>query len=345
MAGFTRRELLLRAGSVGAAAAVDLVSGVSLLSATMRSASAQAKKITIRLVHDLAAADPRQTGALRFAELAAKYTNGEVEVQVFPNHVLATEQESIRQMRNGSLAMGLLGGNVATIDPIWAFFGMPYLFTSYEAADKVFESETGRDILGMLPKYGLVGLSFFCDGFRDVTNSRNPIVEPKDMAGLKIRVPNSESWIATFKALGANPTPMDFGQLYMALKTKVVDAQEAAPSTILTQKFYEGQSYLSLTGHIFQPVVMTVSKTFWDGLPKDVQAALQKAATESARFDRKLTRETSDQVVAKLRSLGIKVNEVDKPAFIKQTESVYTELGAKIPGLTELVQKIRKAQA
>jgi TRAP-type C4-dicarboxylate transport system substrate-binding protein len=90
---------------------------------------------------------------------------------------------------------------------------------------------------------------------------------------------------------------------------------------------------------------MTVSKTFWDGLPKDVQAALQKAATESARFDRKLTRETSDQVVAKLRSLGIKVNEVDKPAFIKQTESVYTELGAKIPGLTELVQKIRKAQA
>jgi TRAP-type transport system periplasmic protein len=345
MPGLTRRKLLLKARSAGAAMVAGLVPGISLLSGSMRPARAQAKKITIRLVHDLAAADPRQSGALRFAELAARYTNDEVEVQIFPNHVLATEQESIRQMRNGSLAMGLLGGNVAILDPIWAFFGMPYLFTSYDGADKVFEGDAGREILGMLPKYGLVGLSFFCDGFRHVTNSRNPIVEPKDMAGLKIRVPNSEAWIATFKALGANPTPMDFGQLYMALKTKVVDAQEGAPSTILTQKFYEGQAYLSLTGHIFQPVVMTMSKTFWDGLSKDVQAALQKAASESATYDRKLVRQTSDQGITQLRSLGIKVNDVDRPAFIKQTDSVYTELGAKIPGLTELVRKIRAAQA
>ncbi len=153
-----------------------------------------------------------------------------------------------------------------------------------------------------MPKFGLVGLAFFSDGFRDVTNSRRPIVEPADLAGLKIRVVNSAAWIATFRALGANPTPMDFGQLYMALKTKVVDAQEAAPTTILLQKFYEGQAYLSLTEHIFQPVPLLAGKTFWDGLSKDVQAAMQKAALEATRYQRQLIKTTTDSSIDQLKT-------------------------------------------
>jgi tripartite ATP-independent transporter DctP family solute receptor len=344
----TKRSFLAKACKMGALAAAG-VAGVGprwVRPIPAGAASNEAgKKITARLVLDLAVDDPRTKGVMHFAELAAKYTNGEVEVQVFPNDTLATEMQAIRLMRNGSLSMATVGGALASLDPIWSFIGLPYLFKSYEDAEKLFTSSVALDILDMLTKFDLVGLAFFSDGFRDVTNSRRPIVEPSDMAGLKIRVVNSASWISTFRALGANPTPMDFGQLYIALKTKVVDAQEGAPTTILLQKFYETQSYLSLTEHIFQPVPLIVSKIFWDGLSKDIQTELQKAAHEATEQERQLVRATSQSSVDKLGTLGLKVNEVHKAAFVKQTESVYPEVEAGIPGLADLVRKIRDVQA
>jgi len=343
MAHASRRNFLTTIGRTGAAAlGAAGVSGIGLAS---RPARAVGKKITARLVLDLAQDDPRTKGVQRFADLVAKYTDNHVEVQIFPNDILTTEAQAIRLMRDGSLSMATVGGALASLDPMWSFIGMPYLFQSYESAEKLFEGPTASELLNLLPKYDLIGLSFFSDGFRDVTNSRRPIVEPADLAGLKIRVVNSPAWIATFRALGANPTPMDFGQVYMALKTRVVDAQEAAPTTTLMNKFYEGQAYLSLTRHIFQPVPLIAGKKFWDGLPNDVQVAMQKAAPEATRFQRQLIKTATEASLDQLRTRGMKINEVDKPAFIKATASVYSEVEANVPGLADLIAKIRAAQA
>ncbi len=344
MSRLTRRDLLAAGMRTGFAAAAGLAGGGALFAARSARAQGSGKKVTARLSHDLAADDPYNHGALRFAELVGKYTNGEIDVQVFPNHVLASEPEDIRQMRGGSLDLALIGGNLPSIDPRWSYGALPYLFKTYEGADKVYEGDVGHELLDSLGEFGLVGLSFFTNGYRHVTNSKRPIVKPKDMDGLKIRVPQNEAWIATFRALGANPTPMDFGQLYMALKTKVVDGQEGAASVILTMKFYEGQNYLALTAHIFQPVPLIAGKKFWDTLSKDAQEALRRAALESARYERGLVKEADTSSIEKLKSLGVQVSEVNKPAFVATTKPVYPELEAKIPGLKAIVNKIEAAQ-
>jgi tripartite ATP-independent transporter DctP family solute receptor len=342
MSNITRRNLLNTGLQLGAAAGLGALGVGSPITAP---AIAQNAKISARLSHDLSADDPYNIGSLKFAELVSNYTNGDLKIQVFPNHVLSTEPESVRQMRAGSLDMALVGGNLPTVDPRWTFGALPYIFKSYEGADKVFEGDVGKEALSMLSEFGMVGLSYFTNGYRHVTNSRQPIVEPKDMAGLKIRVPQNEAWIATFKALGANPTPMDFGQLYMALKTKVVDAQEGAPSVIYTLKFFEGQEYLSLTGHIFQPVPLIVSQKFWEKLPQDMKGLVQKAAIEAGRFERGLVKTTDLETIEKLKAVGMKVNEINKQAFVTQTQPVYEELQNKIPSLAAIVNKVRAAQS
>jgi tripartite ATP-independent transporter DctP family solute receptor len=302
-------------------------------------------KVVARLSHDLSENDPYNKGAVKFAELAKQYTNGHVEIRIFPNHTLASEPEGINMMRTGALSMALIGGNLPTVDPRWLFGALPYLFTSYAQADKVFESEVGKQLLDMLPDNGMVGLSFFVNDFRDVTNSVRPINVPSDLAGMKIRVPQNKAWIATFEALGARPTPTDFGQLYLALKTKVVDGQEGAPSVVLTSKFYETQTYLSVTQHIFMPVPLIVSKKFWDTLDSETQKALRRAAVEAAQYQRALVRDEGAQDIQKLQSMGMKVNTVDRQPFIDATRGVYDQLSGQVPGLADIVKKIRSVTA
>lgn len=301
------------------------------------------KQIVARLSHDLAVDDPYNKGALKFASLADKYTDGGVKVKVYPNASLAPEPEDVKLMKSGALSMALIGGSLPDVDPRWNWQTLPYLFPSYASANKAFESPDGQKILASLSDFGMVGLSYFTNGYRNITNSKHPIVTPADLEGMKIRVSKNRAMIATMEALGARPTAIDHDQLFLALKTKVVDAQEGAASSTLFGKYYEVQKYLSLTKHVFLAVPLVVSSKFWDGLDSDTKKQLSKAAVEAARYERGLVEQADKVDNERLRQKGMIVNSPDLAPFKSATQQVYTKLESDIDGLSKWVGELKAA--
>ena len=161
-----------------------------------------------------------------------------------------------------------------------------------------------------MPDKGLIGLAFWENGFRHVTNSKRPITKAEDLAGLKIRVIQNPLFIETFNTLGANATPMPFTELYSALEQKAVDGQENPTATILASKFYEVQKHTVLSKHIYSAWVLLLSKKTWDGLSADEKKAVQEAAREATLFERKTIRDFSDKALAELKKNGMQVSEL-----------------------------------
>src|SRR5699024_504868 len=218
------------------------------------------------------------------------------------------------------------GPSHAPIISEMSIVNLPFAFDTREEAYDVIDGELGEIQFDLLEENGIKGLSWWEDGFFQITTNTGPIETPDDMKGVKIRVPEIEIRQDTFKALGANPVPMSFTELFSALQQNVVDGQTNGLSTVYSSNFYEVQDYLSIIPVTWSSAVLEISSDKWDSLPKDLQDILQENADEYRDFQRELTQEEDEELVSKLEDEGMDVNEVDDlTPFKEKTETVYEE--------------------
>jgi TRAP-type transport system periplasmic protein len=254
---------------------------------------------------------PLEVGAVKFAELVAAKSGGKLKVNVFAGGVLGGDQANVSALQGGTLEIMMLNsGILASQVKDFEVYDFPFMFANGQEADAVVDGPFGQKMHAKLADKGIVGLAYTELGFRNITNSKRPIVKVEDIAGLKLRViPNAINvdWV---KALGANPTPMAFPEVYAALEQKAIDGQENPLNVILANKFAEVQKHLALTNHQYNPQSIIFSKKVWDSLGDADKKALQDAAAEASKFQRKVSRDASATTLADLKKAGMQVSEL-----------------------------------
>ncbi|MDI5987460.1 TRAP transporter substrate-binding protein [Halomonas sp. M4R5S39] len=278
----------------------------------------QAQAATVlKLAHAAPDSDTQQVAAEKFAELVAERTNGEVTIKVFGNGVLGGDQQMISGVRSGTIDIEMSGNpNFAGLEPALGAFDLPYIFADREQAYRVLDGEVGQRALDLLEDDGLKGLAFWEVGFRAMTNSKRPIKTPDDVKGLVMRTNSNKSLIEAFSLLGANPVPMPIGELYTALETGTVDAQDHPIGIVWSAGFHEVQDYLSLTNQAYTSLIMVMNEGKFDSLSPEYQQALVESAREAGAYQRELNLENEQQIIATLRENGMQVEEeVDTAAF------------------------------
>jgi len=299
--------------------------------------------ITIRVGHVLAPTHPYQLGLEKFGELVSEKTNGKVKVQAFHSSQLGNERDMVEGLQLGTIEMSLVStAPLASFTKQFEVFDLPFIFKDTESARKVLDSSIGQGILDSLESQGIIGLCYFENGFRSVTDNERPITKPEDLKGLKIRTMESPIHMASFKVMGADPTPMAFGELFTALQQGTIDGQENPLAIIETSKFYEVQKYLSLTEHFYAPAPLLISKSFYEGLDADTQKAIKDAALEARDYERGLLDDMNKKLMDELQQKGLQINTVDKQPFIDAVQPVYTQFENEIG--KDLIQQVQDAQ-
>lgn len=263
---------------------------------------------------------PIVTGAEKFAELVAAKSGGKLKVNVFPGGVLGGDAPTIAAVQGGTVDFSLQNsGILASQVKDFEIYDFPFLFSNPKEVDAVVDGAFGQKMHAKLQDKGLVGLSYFELGFRNITNSKRPINKVEDIEGLKLRViPNAINvdWV---KALGANPTPMAFPEVYAGLESKAIDGQENPLTVINANKLYEVQKHLALTGHQYNPQSLIMSKKTWDTLTAEDKKAITEAAVESGAFQRKINRDLMASNLDALKKAGMQVTELS-PAELKRLQ-------------------------
>ena len=293
---------------------------------------------------------PLEVGAVKFAELVAAKSGGKLKVNVFAGGVLGGDQANVSALQGGTLEIMMLNsGILASQVKDFEVYDFPFMFANGQEADAVVDGPFGQKLHAKLADKGIVGLAYTELGFRNITNSKRAIVKVEDIAGLKLRViPNAINvdWV---KALGANPTPMAFPEVYAALEQKAIDGQENPLNVILANKFAEVQKHLALTNHQYNPQSIIFSKKVWDSLGDADKKALQDAASEASKFQRKVSRDASATTLADLKKAGMQVSELsaaEQNELRAKLKPVIDKHGAAIAGTVAELQaelaKLRK---
>lgn len=298
-------------------------------------------KVTIKFAHSAVDSNSRHKAALKFKSLVEEKSGGKITVEVFPNEVLGSEPQMVEGVSFNDIQM-VAASTFSQYEPKVDVFGLPFLFETNEQAWEALDGPIGQEVFAGLLDDNLRVLGHFENGFRHVTNNSKPIEKVEDLQGLKIRTPEMPILVSIFKSLKSNPTPMAFGELYMALQQGTVDGQENPISNIHASKFYEVQDYLSLTGHSYSPTTVAISDQFWQTLSSEQQKIIQSSIAEASKFHRNLVMEDEDKLLAELEEAGMKVNRPDIASFRKASQAVYKEYG-DIYG-KELIDSILEAQ-
>src|SRR5215470_6917433 len=306
--------------------------------------SAQAP-IVIKFSHVVAPNTPKGKGADKFKELAEKYTNGKVKVEVYPNSTLYKDKEELEALQLGAVQM--LAPSNSKFGPIgvkdFEVFDLPYILPNKAALRKVTDGPIGKAMLKKLETKGMVGLAYWDNGFKEMSANK-PLRMPEDYKGLKFRIQSSKVLEAQFRALGAIPQVMAFSEVYQALQTGVVDGQENTPSNIFTQKFHEVQKYTTLTNHGYIGYVVVVNKKFWDDLPADIRDQLQKAMNEATAYANKISEQENSEALEDIKKSGkteiINPTGAEMAAMQKAMEPLYQDMGSRVG--KQLIEDVRK---
>lgn len=269
------------------------------------------KDRTIRFGHLNNTDHPVSFGVKRFTEALSTKSGGKMKVLEFPANQLGNESQQQSALQGGVQQMySPATTSLAGIVKEFGLVDFPFSVANFEQADELLDGPLGKALIAQLPSKGLVALGFWDLGFRNVTNSRQAVNKPEDLQGLKIRVIPNPVFLESFKALGANPVPMPFAELYGALESKAVDGQENPFSVILSNKFFEVQKYVSATNHVYAANIILVSKKFWDQLTPQEQKWMQEAADEARDAQRENSRAAAKKAVEELKAKGVQFNEV-----------------------------------
>jgi len=302
----------------------------------------KAEAKVLKVAHTLAIDHPYQTGLVKFGELLKERTNGKYSIEVFPSAQLGSEREAIEGVQMGTIDLTLVStAPLAGFSDAFLVNDLPFIFSSREHAYKVLDGEICQDMFSKLEGTGIKGLAYFENGFRNVTNSKRAIVKPEDMKGLKIRTMENQIHMDSFKVIGADPTPMAFGELFTALQQKTVDAQENPLAIISTSKFFEVQEHLALTGHFYAPAPLLISQALWEQLSDEEKEIFQKTANDARDFQRQVIFDMNNDLLEELKASGMKVTEPDKAEWQKAMQPVYDKWQDKIG--KDLIEKVKAA--
>lgn len=247
-----------------------------------------------------------------FAEAIEKKSGGTLKGQVFTDGVLGGDRQALEAMQMGTVDMACMApGPIASYSPRFEVFDLPFLFKDKATAFRVLDGPIGQEVLADLPAIKLVGLGYWENGFRHLTNSRREVKTAEDIKGLKVRTLESKVHVDSWKLMGANPTPMSFTQLFTALEQRVVDGQENPYGIVVTSKLDEVQKYLTSTGHVYNALVVMMSKATWDSLSDKEREIIKSTAEEMRDYQRKLNEEEDQKSVVALKGKGMKLSDLN----------------------------------
>ncbi|NYT36430.1 DctP family TRAP transporter solute-binding subunit [Allopusillimonas soli] len=314
------------------------VAAAGLLSTTCLYGLNVQAKTTLKVGHISAVEHPWHQALVGMAEDVKKATNGEIVMQIYPSSQLGGEREMAQGLGLGVLEMGLFGtGALQALDKRMIIEELPYAWPKRENAYRALDGKLGDALAKVLEGHGITTLSWWESGYRHITNSVRPIEKPEDLKGIKLRVPEAEMRIDTFKILGALPTPMAFSEVFTALQQKVVDGQENPLATIYASKFYEVQDNLALTGHIWGSAVLTIATKTWNKLSEANQKIIMDAAEKWKLKEREMIAKSDDEALAKMKEAGIKVTTPDPTPFKEAVQPVWDKyentFGSDLMGL------------
>lgn len=274
-------------------------------------APAWSQEIKAKLGTSLPDSHPQTMGARKFAELVEQKSDGRIKIAVFSNGQLGSDQQMQAALRGGTQEFTVPStATLANLDKSFGIIGMPFSFASEAQADAVLDGPFGQSLLDRLPAVGMVGLAFWENGFRNLTNSRRPVERVEDIRGLKVRTMQNTLYIDMFNGLGANAVPLAVTELFTALETRAVDGQENPYTVVHAQKFYDVQKYLSTTGHAYDALVLVASGKFWDRLSESDRQLLREVAREATLYQRQTSRELNAKLREELVGLGMQINDV-----------------------------------
>ncbi len=276
--------------------------------------------------------------AQEFAKRANQNLGNKAKVVVFGSSQLGGDAELMKKLKLGTVDMALPSTVMSSQVPLFGLFEMPYLVKNREQMARIRDQIVMPTMAPAAEKVGYRIIAVWENGFRQITNNKHPINVPDDLKGLKLRVPQGGWRVKMFQAYGANPSPMPLSEVFVALQTGAMDAQENPLAQIYPSRFYEVQKYLSMTGHVYTPAYVTVGAS-WNRLPADVQKILTDTAVEMQPVVYKIAADLDNDFLTKLKAGGMQVNEANKDAFIKASKPIYDEFAKEVPGGKELIDK------
>lgn len=291
---------------------------------------------------------PVGKAAVFFAEKVNEKTDGRITIETFGNGVLGSEPQLQSSIQGGFLDV-MFGptSNLVGSVPGYLIFDLPFFYKDFAAVDAVMDGEVGKELFNRLDsEMGIVGLAYMDNGFRHITNALRPINTIDDLSGLKIRVIPNPLFLSTFEALGTNPVPLPYPELFNALETGAVEAQETPVGLIYSSRFYEVQDHLALTGHVYTPFVLLASKKWFGGLSEEDQALVMEAAQETAIYQRDLSRSDADRLTGLLEEEGMQVTRPSEEAMTalrERTAPIVDQFADQIGA--DLIEQARAAMA
>lgn len=307
----------------------------SLLASVFLSAPVLANPMIIKFSHVVSPDTPKGKGAVRFKELAEKYTEGKVVVEVYPNSQLYKDKEELEALQLGAVHM--LAPSLAKFGPLgvreFEVFDLPFIFKDRTDLRKVTEGPVGRMLLDKLEPKGIKGLSYWDNGFK-VMSANSPLKSVDDFLGLKMRIQSSKVLEAQFKALDAVPQVMAFSEVYQALQTGVVDGTENPPSNMYTQKMHEVQKHATVSNHGYLGYAVIVNKKFWEGLPDDVRQGMEKAMEEATVYANDIAEQENNDSMKAMEESGktqfYQLSDAEREEWVKQLRPVHKEMASRI---------------
>lgn len=323
-----------------------------LLLSSVVSHAEEIRERTLRFAFQNVKDHPQGQGAQKFADLLSEKSAGKLKVRLFPGGTLGGDVQTVSALQGGTLDITVLNSGILAAQAAdYAMLDFPFLFNTIEEAHAVIDGPVGEKLSAQLDSKGLVGLGYWDLGFRNLSNSKRAVTKLEDMQGLKVRVIQSPIYLETFSALGANPVPMAFPEVYTALEQKTIDGQENPFTVIEGNKFFEVQKYLSVTGHIFNPQSLIISQKTWSRLNDDEKALIREAASEAQKFQREVTAASMDKSRAALEG-EMAVNDIsaeEKDRFRERVQPVIEKFSKDLDaGLVKMmydeIAKVRAAQ-
>lgn len=320
-----------------------LLVGMALAAGCLISTAASAKELNMAFTPPLAShyGDAGKAFAAKMNELSG----GDIIINLKPAGALGGEREVLEGLQIGAIELEISStGPIGNFVPSIYALDFPFLFKGYDEARAVLDGPIGQGLLDKFQEHDLVGLAWAENGFRHVTNSIHPVKTPADLEGLKLRTMENQVHIAAFKAAGASPTPMSWTEVLTSLQQGTIDGQENPIPVLTTNKMWEMQKYASLTGHVYSPAVVVMSKIHWDGLNAQEQGWMVEAAKAAATAARATVTANEENGIALLEENGMQVfKDIDKAAFAKAVQPAYEEFAEKL-GVADLIKEIQEAQ-
>ena len=310
-----------------------------LLSAALIASMSLAADYVIKFSHVVSPDTPKGKAADYFAKRVEELSHGKIKVQVYPNAQLGGDKAVLRKMKFNAVQMAAPSFSKFTgLVPQLGLFDLPFLFKDENHLHKVLDGKVGKKLRDMVTKKGYVALAYWDNGFKEMTDSKRPLIKPEDCKGLKFRVMSSKVLIEQFKALGAIPVVLPFSEVYSALQQGVVDGQENTISNIYTKKFYEVQRYMTLTNHGYLGYLVVMSKKFWNRLPNDMKKVVLQAMKEATAKERVWAKELNNDQLNKIREYAKKTGKLEidtltpqqRELWVKKLRSIYPKFYSTI---------------